>query len=163
MNPPASATAQIRLSSSRTAPEIVLPPSMFRMELVMAIPGIRSMMSPIRIISMCSTGTSRQRKPTPSPVKNEMNRLDPVVLICVWPSCFCRKQISSANTAAVSPSQIVPPKNTAKPPAARMLPQRITLSGFFPFATCSSFARSSVTGIGEAQQDRLRSLSFSRR
>ena len=85
------------------------------------------------------------------------------MLICVLLSFFCSRQITIANTEVASASQMLPPKNTANPPAARILPQKITLSGFFPDATCSSRARISLSGIGSAQQARLRSFSFSRR
>ena len=67
------------------------------------------------------------------------------------------------NTAAASPSHTVPPKKTAKAPAARTLPLQITRKGLRPAVTWSTRARSSDRGRGSAQHSRLSSLSRSSR
>ena len=85
MKPPASAPAQTRLSARRTTPEIVSPTRRLRTALVMAMPGISSMMSPIRIISMCSIGSSIVTPPTPSPISMEISRFEATVLMRVRP------------------------------------------------------------------------------
>ena len=93
-----------------------------------------------------------QTKPTHSPASREMRRLVPTGVICVSPNLLCRRQIPIAKTAAASPSHREPPKKTAKPPVAKILPSRIVTNCFFSEATCVRLLRSSSTGSGSLQQ-----------
>ena len=84
---------------------------------------------------MCSDGIDIVRIPAASPRSNEIIRLASIVLTLVPLRYFCAAAITEANRAAAAPSAMLPPKNTAKPAAARMLPARIAAYSLCPSAT----------------------------
>ena len=71
--------------------------------------------------------------------------------------------IMAPSAAAARPSHTLPPKKTAKAPAASMLPPRTKLKGFLPDEILSTLARRSSGLNGAAQHSRESSLSFSMR
>ena len=70
----------------------------------------------------------------------------------------CSKQMSRAKTAATSPSSRLPPKNTAKPPAARTLPTKLRHRSGLMAAMARSSPGSSSGETSPAQQRRERLL-----
>ena len=69
---PSARTAAIRMAStSRREPEMISPSRISRMEFVSMMPGISSIMMPMRILSAWSCGPMRQNSRVEMPQQNE--------------------------------------------------------------------------------------------
>ena len=122
MKPQARPAAHSSVSTKRITPAMVSPMSMSRMALVMAIPGIKSMTSPMNTLSTRRSGSAHETAQMMRPTASEHTRLKMMRLGATLPQRRCMKATSRANTPATRASSHPPPKNTAKPAAANTLP-----------------------------------------
>ena len=107
---------------SRMTPEMGDPTMVSRTALVIAMPGIRSIMSPIMILSICRPGISVAQSVILMPTASAASRLKTRRLGQSAEKRRCSHQIARPNAAADRPSQMPPPKKTVQLPAARALP-----------------------------------------
>ena len=80
MNPSTSEVARKRLSMKRMTPDIVAPESMSRVALVIATPGMRSMITPMMTMSILIAGMGFEAKQIRIPKINDVRKSKTIAL-----------------------------------------------------------------------------------
>ena len=112
--PKAMTRAIMMASKNRIIPEMVLPLNISRRELVRGIPGIRSMMLPMLIISTDSPSPTRTAREAISPPRQEQIRAERKPLAWVRRICWSRHLSATPMRPEATASRALPPKNREK-------------------------------------------------
>ena len=122
MKPRARDVAHSRLSTKRMMPDMVSPLIMSRMALVMGMPGMSSMITPMVTMPGDMASTRRDATAISTPETRDAMKLNTMVLAISGRSRSMRKHTNTANRADMAASTQDPPKKMAKRAAPRTPP-----------------------------------------